>query len=45
MHGPFTKCKGRIEKFMQTENTDYIYKNDFDKARFQHDLSYGNYKA
>ena len=43
--GPFTKSKGRIEKFMQTGNTDYIYKNDFDKARFQHDMSYGNYKA
>ena len=27
--GPFTKNKERIGKFMQTENTDFIYKNDF----------------
>ena len=29
--GPFTKNKERIEK---TGNTDYIYKNDIDKACF-----------
>ena len=28
----FTKSKEKIEKFMQTENIDYINKNDFDKA-------------
>ena len=32
-------------KFIQTENTDYIYKNDLDKACFQHDMAYGKYKA
>ena len=26
--GPFTKNKERIEKFMQTGNTDIIYKNE-----------------
>ena len=26
--GPFTKNEERIEKFMQTGNTDLIYKND-----------------
>ena len=31
-------------KFIQTENTDYIYKNDLDKACFQHDMAYGKYK-
>ena len=36
--GPFTKTKNRIEKFMQTGNTDFIYKNDLDKACFQHDM-------
>ena len=30
--GPFTKCKERIEKFMETENTNVIYKNELDKA-------------
>ena len=39
--GPFTENKERIEKFMQTGNTDYIYKNDLDKACFQHDTTYG----
>ena len=29
---------------MQTGNTDYIYKNDLDKACFQHDMAYGKYK-
>ena len=36
--GPFTRNKERIEKFMQTRNTDFIYKNDFDQACFQHGL-------
>ena len=30
--GPFTKTKERIEKFMKTGNTDFIYKNELDKA-------------
>ena len=42
--GPFTKNKERIQQFMQTGNTDYIYKNDLDKACFQHDMAYGKYK-
>ena len=42
--GPFTKNKGRIEKFMATRNTDFIYKNELDKACFQHNMAYGNFK-
>ena len=42
--GPFTKNKERIENIMQTGNADYIYRNDFDKACFQHDIAYGKYK-
>ena len=42
--GPFTKNKERIEKFMQTGNTDFIYKNELDKACFQHDMAYGKLK-
>ena len=38
--GPFTKNKERIEKFMRTGNTDFICKNELDKACFQHDMSY-----
>ena len=42
--GPFTKNKERIEKFMQTGNTDVIYNNELDKACFQHDMAYGKSK-
>ena len=42
--GPFTKNKERIEKFMQTGNTDFVYKNELDKACFQHDMVYGKSK-
>ena len=41
---PFTKSKERIEKFMQTGNTGFIYKNEFDEACFQHDMAYGKSK-
>ena len=30
--GPFTKYKKRIKKFVQTGNTDFIYRNELDKA-------------
>ena len=36
--GSFTKNKERIGKIMQTENTDYIYENDLNKACFQLDI-------
>ena len=29
---------------MPTGNTDYIYKNDLEKACFQHDMVYGDFK-
>ena len=29
---------------MQTRNTDFIYKNELDKACFQHDMAYGKAK-
>ena len=41
---PFTKNKERIEKFMQTGNTNFIYKNELDRACFQHDMAYGKTK-
>ena len=43
-YGSFTKNKKRIEKFMQTGNTNFIYKNELDKACFQHDIAYGKTK-
>ena len=42
--GPFTRNKEKIEKFMQTGNTDFIYKNELDKSCFQHDMAYGKSK-
>ena len=42
--GPFIKNKERIEKSMQTGNTDFIYKNELDKACFLHDKAYGKSK-
>ena len=29
---------------MQTGNTDFIYRNELDKACFQHDMAYGKSK-
>ena len=42
--GPFTKHKQRIQKFKETGNTNYIYKNELDKARFAHDAAYSDSK-
>ena len=42
--GPFTNNKERIEKFMQTGDRNFIYKNELDKACFQHDMAYGKTK-
>ena len=42
--GPFTKDKERIEKSMQTGNTNFIYWNELDKACFQHDMLMENLK-
>ena len=32
--GPLTKNKERIKTFIQSGNTDFIYKNELDKAVF-----------
>ena len=37
--GPFTKNKERIEKFVQTGNANFIYKNELHKPCFQHDMA------
>ena len=42
--GPFTKHKQIVENFMQTGDTNYIYKNALDKSCFQHDMAYNKYK-
>ena len=42
--GPFTRHKERIKKFKQTGDTRYIYRNELDKACFQHDFAYADHK-
>ena len=42
--GPFTKNNQRIQKFKQTGDSRYIYRNELDKACFQHDMAYGDFK-
>ena len=41
---PFTKNKEPIQKFKETGDTSYVYKNELDKACFQHDMTYGDFK-
>ena len=36
--GPFTKNKERVQKLNKKGDTSYIYKNELDKACFQHDI-------
>ena len=42
--GPFTKNKDGRQKFKETGDTKYAYKNELDKAWFQHDMTYGDFK-
>ena len=39
--GPFTKNKERVQKFKETGDSRYIYRNELDKACLQHDMAYG----
>ena len=41
---PFTKNKERIQKFKETGDTSYIYKDELDKACFQHDMTYRDFE-
>ena len=38
--GPFTRNKERIEKLLQSGNSDFIYRNELDKACFQDYIIY-----
>ena len=42
--GPFTRHKERIKKFKHTDDTRDIYRNELDKACFQHDSAYADHK-
>ena len=42
--GPFTKHEQRIQKFKETGDTNYIYKNELNKPCFVHDAAYSDSK-
>ena len=42
--GPFTRHKERIKEFKHTGDTRYIYRNELDKACFQHDSANTDHK-
>ena len=42
--GSFTKNKKRIQKFKETGDSRCIYRNELDKACFQHDMAYADFK-
>ena len=37
---PFTKKSKELKNLQRLENTDFIYRSDFDKAYFQNDMTY-----
>ena len=42
--GPLTKHKQKIQKLMETGDTDYIYKTKLDKVCFAHHAAYSDSK-
>ena len=42
--GPFTKHRGRIQKFRETCNLKHLYRNETDKACFAHNAAYSDSK-
>ena len=38
------KANKKIQKFKETGDANYIYKNELDKACFQHDMAYEDFK-
>ena len=42
--GPFTRHKERIKEYKRTGDTRYIYRNELDKACFQHDSAFADHK-
>ena len=42
--GPFTRHKEKIKEFKRIGDTRYIYRNELEKACFQHDSAYADHK-
>ena len=43
--GPFIKKKKRLQKFKETGDSRYIYQNELNKACFQYEMAYGDFKV
>ena len=43
-YSAFPKNKERIKKFKETGDWRYIYQNELDKACFENDMTYGDFK-
>ena len=43
--GSFTKNKEKKQNFKETGDSWYIYQNKPDKAYFQHEITYGNFRG
>ena len=41
---PFTRNRDRIQKFKEAGDKSYVYRNELDKACFQRDIAYGDFK-
>ena len=41
---PFTKKKKRIKKIKESRHSRYIYQNELDRACFQYEMAYGDFK-
>ena len=41
----WTFTKKRIQKFTETEDSRYIYRNELDKACFQYQMAHGDFKG
>ena len=42
--GPFAKNKERIKKIKETNDSQYIYQNEVDKASLQHGMAQGDFQ-
>ena len=40
----FTYSASGIQKFKETGDTNHIYKNELDRACFQHDMAFGDFE-
>ena len=39
------KIKNELKKFKEAGDSRYIYRNELDKACFQHDMAYGDFSC